>query len=48
MIKMSKMGEMCLDGYMDFVVLLLEGFWWFEERFDLKDRDVWFWIFIFR
>lgn len=26
-IKMSKMGDTCIDGYFDFVVPPLEGFW---------------------
>ena len=29
-IKMSKMGDHRIDGYFDFVVPPLEGFWWQE------------------
>lgn len=47
-IKMSKMGETRLNGYADFVVPPLEGFWWSEEKFDLKDRDAWLWTSILR
>lgn len=42
-IKMSKMGETKLEGYTDFVVPPLEGFWWSEGMFDLKNRDAWLW-----
>ena len=27
-IKMSKMGDHCIEGYFDYVVPPLEGFWW--------------------
>ncbi|EAC6409890.1 GyrI-like domain-containing protein [Listeria monocytogenes] len=47
-IKMSKMGETRLDGYTDFVVPPLEGFWWSEGKFDLQDRDAWLWTSILR
>jgi len=29
-IKMSKMGDHCIEGYFDYVVPPLEGFWWQE------------------
>lgn len=31
-IKMSKMGDHKIDGYFDYVVPPLEGFWWQGER----------------
>lgn len=30
-IKMSKMGDTRIDGYFDFVVPPLEGFWWQQD-----------------
>lgn len=38
-IKMSKKGDYRMDGYFDFVVPPLEGFWWQEEIFDHMDGD---------
>ena len=35
-IKMSKMGDHRIDGYFDFVVPPLEGFWW-QERAEGAD-----------
>ena len=32
-IKMSKMGDRRIDGYFDFVVPLLEGFWWQDDEY---------------
>ena len=34
-IKMSKKGDHQIDGYFDFVVPPLEGFWWQAERYPL-------------
>lgn len=34
-IKMSKMGDHRIDGYFDFVVPPLEGFWWQDGRADI-------------
>jgi len=49
-IKMSKMGNNKLDGYFDYVVPPLEGFWWVEdnEYFFLKDKSKYNWISIIR
>lgn len=38
-IKMSKKGDHRIDGYFDFVVPPLEGFWWQENCFDHMDGD---------
>lgn len=41
-IKMSKKGEHKIDGYFDYVVPPLEGFWWqngIEGDFDLSKKD---------
>ena len=35
-IKMSKKGDHQIDGYFDFVVPPLEGFWWQAERYPLE------------
>ena len=32
-IKMSKKGDHQIDGYFDYVVPPLEGFWWQDDRF---------------
>ena len=39
-VKMSKMGDHRIEGYYDFVVPPLEGFWWQEgtERVDYADK----------
>lgn len=47
-IKMSKMGETRLTGYIDYVVPPLEGLWWSEGMFDLEDRDTWLWTSLLR
>jgi len=49
-IKMSKMGNNKLDGYFDYVVPPLEGFWWVEnnEYIFLKDKSKYNWISIIR
>ncbi len=45
-IKMSKMGDHRIDGYFDFVVPPLEGFWWQEGRvgIDFAHKDLFQWI----
>jgi len=42
-IKMSKKGKKSLDGYFDYVVPPLEGFWWLDEgdAFSLKSKYHW-------
>lgn len=45
-IKMSKMGDHRIDGYFDFVVPPLEGFWWQpgQESVDFSDKSAFHWI----
>ena len=53
-IKMSKKGDHCIDGYFDYVVPPLEGFWWQEiggkavDGFDYTDKDSLCWISLIR
>lgn len=49
-IKMSKMGDHRMDGYFDFVVPPLEGFWWQEGREGIaySDKDAFCWISVIR
>jgi len=49
-IKMSKMGNNKLDGYFDYVVPPLEGFWWVEDNKYIfsKDKSKYNWISIIR
>ncbi len=49
-IKMSKMGDHRMEGYFDFVVPPLEGFWWQEgsEGFDYSSKDRFSWISVIR
>lgn len=49
-IKMSKMGDRRIDGYYDFVVPPLEGFWWQEgvEGFDYTRKEQFHWISVIR
>ena len=53
-IKMSKKGEYKIDGYFDFVVPPLEGFWWQEKNgvvvpgFDYTDKSSFNWISVIR
>lgn len=49
-IKMSKMGDHRIEGYYDFVVPPLEGFWWQEgvEGFDCSDKSAFNWISVIR
>lgn len=45
-IKMSKRGDHSIDGYFDFVVPPLEGFWWQEsiEGVDYSNKQSFHWI----
>ena len=45
-IKMSKMGDRHMEGYYDFVVPPLEGFWWQEgvQGVDYSDKSTFRWI----
>lgn len=49
-IKMSKMGDHRMEGYYDFVVPPLEGFWWQESRecIDYGRKDTFCWISVIR
>ena len=49
-IKMSKMGEHKIDGYFDYVVPPLEGFWWQEgiDGVDYKHKETFCWISVIR
>ncbi|MEA4947812.1 MAG: GyrI-like domain-containing protein [Oscillospiraceae bacterium] len=49
-IKMSKMGDRRMEGYFDFVVPPLEGFWWQEgvRGVDYAHKDTFHWISVIR
>lgn len=49
-IKMSKMGDHRMEGYFDFVVPPLEGFWWQEglAGIDYSDKSTFNWISVIR
>ncbi|MGN1306989.1 MAG: GyrI-like domain-containing protein [Faecousia sp.] len=49
-IKMSKLGDHRIDGYFDFVVPPLEGFWWQEgiDGVDYSDKRTFHWISVIR
>ena len=49
-IKMSKMGDYRMEGYFDFVVPPLEGFWWQEgvDGVDYTDKSKFNWISVIR
>ena len=53
-IKMSKKGDHKINGYLDFVVPPLEGFWWQEKHgvvlpgFDYTDKSSFNWISVIR
>ena len=49
-IKMSKLGDHRIEGYFDFVVPPLEGFWWQDgaEGFDYADKSTFHWISVIR
>lgn len=49
-IKMSKLGDYRMEGYFDFVVPPLEGFWWMEgmEEIDVSDKSKFCWRSVLR
>ena len=49
-IKMSKMGSHQIDGYFDYVVPPLEGFWWQDgvEGIDYSHKETFNWISVIR
>lgn len=49
-IKMSKLGDHRIEGYFDFVVPPLEGFWWQEgtEGFDYRRKAEFHWTSVIR
>ena len=49
-IKMSKRSGHQIDGYFDYVVSPLEGFWWQEgvEGFDYTSKELFHWISVIR
>ena len=49
-IKMSKKGDHQIDGYFDYVVPPLEGFWWQEgvDGIDYSDKSAFCWISVIR
>ncbi len=49
-IKMSKMGDHRIDGYYDYVVPPLEGFWWQDgvDGIDYADKASFCWISVIR
>ena len=49
-IKMSKMGSHKIDGYFDYVVPPLEGFWWQDgvEGIDYSHKEIFQWISVIR
>lgn len=49
-IKMSKKGDHRMEGYYDFVVPPLEGFWWQEgeEGVNYADKSTFYWISVIR
>jgi len=49
-IKMSKLGDKRMEGYFDFVVPPLEGFWWQDdvEGVDYSRKEAFHWISVLR
>lgn len=49
-IKMSKLGDHRIEGYFDYVVPPLEGFWWQEgmNGVDYSDKSTFHWISVLR
>ena len=45
-IKMSKMGDTRIEGYFDFVVPPLEGFWWQQgvDSIDFSNKEMFEWV----
>jgi hypothetical protein len=49
-VKMSKMGNCVPDGYFDYVVPPLEGFWWLDSEadFSFQDKSKYCWLSVIR
>jgi hypothetical protein len=47
-IKMSKKGTYIPDGYFDYVVPPLEGFWWSDNETEMKNKSKYNWISVIR
>jgi hypothetical protein len=47
-IKMSKKGTYTPDGYFDYVVPPLEGFWWTDNVTDVQNKSKYKWISVIR
>jgi hypothetical protein len=47
-IKMSKKGTYIPDGYFDYVVPPLEGFWWTDSVADIKNKAKFNWVSLIR
>ncbi|GMO70611.1 MAG: GyrI-like domain-containing protein [Treponemataceae bacterium] len=47
-IKMSKKGTYTPDGYFDYVVPPLEGFWWSDTETEMKNKSNYNWISVIR
>lgn len=49
-IKMSKKGDHCIEGFFDYVVPPLEGFWWMNgvDGIDYAHKDEFNWISVIR
>ena len=49
-IKMSKKGDHCIEGYFDYVVPPLEGFWWQDgvDGIDYAHKEDFHWISVIR
>ena len=49
-IKMSKKGDRQIDGYFDYVVPPLEGFWWQDGKVDVdySNKETFNWISVIR
>jgi hypothetical protein len=47
-IKMSKMGNQVPDGYFDYVVPPLEGFWWLDDNEGFSSKSRYNWISVIR
>jgi hypothetical protein len=47
-IKMSKKGKHIPDGYFDYVVPPLEGFWWVDDKKDIGNKSKYIWRVLIR
>ncbi|MDR1956680.1 MAG: GyrI-like domain-containing protein [Treponema sp.] len=47
-IKMSKKGKNIPDGYFDYVVPPLEGFWWVDDKKDIGNKSKYIWTVLIR